>query len=221
MVRLISTRCLQGRQMSVLKISRLEGLTDGVFAIAMTILVLDLRFGHSLSKTDFSKFLLTEVLYKIFIYIGSFIILGTLWIAINFQQGLLQRLNRMYLWSNIIYLMTICIIPFSASLVANYPNDQASVSFFAVNLLCASMGQLLVTQCAHHYHLYQHFYNNDIRYAIIRRIFVAPAFYAVALFVNYWNTHAAFLILVMPILIYIKPGKVDTYYQVDETNKKR
>lgn len=203
--------------MSILKISRLEGLIEGVFAIAMTILVLDLKINSGIESANISQFLLSNVAYNLFVYIGSFIILGTLWVAINFQQGLLAQLNRPYLWANIFYLMTICVVPFSASLVASYPNSQASISFFAINLLCTSLGQLLTTETAHHYNLYKWFYDRQIRIAITKRVFLAPIFYILSLLVAFWNTHLAFIILVLPILIYIKPGSIDKYSNVDDT----
>src|SRR5579864_9283262 len=94
-------------QTHLLKISRIEGLTDGVFAIAMTILVLDLRLPPNLQINNLFHVLQNQILFKLYIYIASFILLGTLWVAMNFQFGLLDRLNREYLWANIFYLMVV------------------------------------------------------------------------------------------------------------------
>lgn len=89
-------------------------MTDGVFAIAMTILVLDLHVQNGTPLSEIRTLLTGYILYKIAIYIGSFIIMGTLWIAMNFELGVIERINRPYLWANIIYLMAICLVPFSA-----------------------------------------------------------------------------------------------------------
>src|SRR5579871_1824982 len=101
----------------LLKVSRLEGLTDGIFAIAMTILVLNLRVPVNLPDTKISLHIQSEIYTNLLIYIGTFIILGTHWIAMNFQWGLLELLNRIYLWVNMFYLMAICVVPFSANLL--------------------------------------------------------------------------------------------------------
>jgi uncharacterized membrane protein len=195
----------------LLKISRLEGLTDGIFAIAMTILVLDLRLPESAGTGDLLDILKNDVLLKLFIYAGSFVILGTLWVAMNFQLGLLERLNRQYLWTNVFYLMVICVVPFSASLIGSYPNSPTSISFYAINLLCASLGQLLTAQCSHTYNLNKEIYTPAIRHAVIRRIFVAPIFYIGSLVVAHWNTTAAAIMLVAPTVLYMIPGSVDRY----------
>ena len=195
----------------LLKISRLEGLTDGVFAIAMTILVLDLRLPAELGANTLIEILHRDVLLKLFIYAGSFIILGTLWVAMNFQLGLLDRLNRQYLWTNVFYLMVICVVPFSASLLGAYPHNPASISFYAVNLLCASAGQFLTAQCAHTYNLNNEVYTPAIRRAVVGRIFVAPVFYICSLIAAPWDTTVAALLLLAPTAIYMLPGHIDRY----------
>lgn len=195
----------------LLKISRLEGLTDGVFAIAMTILALDLRLPQGIHDQSLFIIMQNDVLIKLYIYIGSFIILGTLWVAMNFQLGLLEHLNRTYLWANIFYLMVICVVPFSASLVGAFPNSPVSISFYAVNLMCASMGQLLIWKCARVFNLNQDLCTPAISRAVLQRIFVAPVFYILSLFLVRWNTTLAFILLIAPTLIYMIPGKVDKY----------
>ncbi|MBA3662025.1 MAG: DUF1211 domain-containing protein [Gammaproteobacteria bacterium] len=199
--------------MTILKVSRLEGLSDGIFAIAMTILALDLRLPPHIDSTHLVSVMENVVFFKLFIYIGSFIILGTLWIAMTFQIGLLQRLNRPYLWTHVLYLMVICVVPFSASLVAAYPTNPASIIFFAINLLCASVAQFIIAQCAYYFQLNNELYTPAIRHAIVKRIYVAPLFYFLSIALAYWHPHLAFLALIAPILIYILPGAVDRFDQ--------
>src|SRR5262245_36882664 len=127
----------------LLKVSRLEGLTDGIFAIAMTILILNLHVPLNLTDDKITPLIKNEIYSNLFIYIGTFIILGTHWIAMNFQWGLLDRLNRVYLWVNIFYLMSICVVPFSANLLGAYRYNIHSIYFYVANLLCTSLGQFL------------------------------------------------------------------------------
>ncbi len=195
----------------LLKVSRLEGLTDGVFAIAMTILALDLHIPAQLKGLPLGPLLLHTIPIKLTVYVGSFIILGTLWVAMTFQTGLLERINRPYLWSHVLYLMAVCVVPFSASLVAAYPQSAVSISVFAVNLLCASLTQFLIINCAHRFHLNNTIYSDAARGAAVKRIFIAPVFYIMAIFVSHWYPSIAFMLLVIPILVYIFPGKIDKY----------
>lgn len=195
----------------ILKVSRLESLTDGTFAIAMTILILNLSLPTDMQIASLSAFLVSSIFLRLFIYVGSFIILGTLWIGMHFQIGLLERVNRPYLWSHIFYLMVVCVIPFSASLYATHPNNLISISFFAINLLFASIVQLVICQFAHIYKLNKPVYTPEIRQAIIGRIMLAPIFYIAALIVAHWNTSFSFILLITPIFIYTMRGRVDHY----------
>ena len=199
------------RSIHLLKLSRLEGLTDGIFAIAMTILILDVRIPLHISGDNLIEILKNDILIKLLIFIGSFIILGTLWVAMIFQLSLLERLNRPYLWTNIFYLMVICIVPFSASLLAAFPNSPISIDCYAINLLFASMGQLLIAECAHFFKLNQKIKADRIRTAVIKRILVAPIFYIASFITAQWSVSWAFILLIAPTLLYIFPGKIDTY----------
>lgn len=195
----------------LLKISRLEGLTDGIFAIAMTIMILNLHVPSQLADNT-SPLTHRDIYFNLFIFIGSFIILGTHWIAMNFQWGLLSHLNRIYLWINMFYLMAICIVPFSANLLGKYPHNVGSIHFYAVNLLCCSLGQFLTLHCAHYFKLYnEDIYEPGIYRAALLRLGVAPLFYISSLVIAHWHVTAAFVLLVMPTIIYLVPGRIDKY----------
>lgn len=195
----------------LLKISRLEGLTDGIFAIAMTIMVLNLRIPPHIAGSHIVPLIKSEILSNLVIYVGSFIILGTHWIAMNFQWGLLERLNRVYLWANMYYLMVICIVPFSANLLGSYPYNTDSINFYAINLLCASLGQFVTLECADSYKLFKDIYTRAIHRAALLRMLVAPIFYVSSLILSHWSMSGAFILLVAPTLIYMIPGRIDRY----------
>jgi uncharacterized membrane protein len=195
----------------LLKISRLEGLTDGIFAIAMTIMVLNLHVPSHIATNNILSTIKGDLFTNLIIYIGSFVILGTHWVAMNFQLGLLDHLNRPYLWTNIFYLMVICVVPFSANLLGAYPHSVDSINFYAINLLCSSLGQFLTLECAHYYKLYKNLYTQEIHHAAFRRILVSPPFYIAALIMAHWNIRLAFILLVAPTLLYIIPGRIDRF----------
>lgn len=195
----------------LLKVSRLEGLTDGIFAIAMTIMILNLHVPDQASVNDVDPLVNANLIATLFIYAGSFIILGTHWIAMNFQLGLLDHLNRPYLWANMFYLMVVCVIPFSANFLGKFPYNAHSIEFYAANLLCGSLGQYVVMQAAHYFKLNKDRYTPAIRRATLQRMMLAPPFYICSVLVAQWNMRLAFAMLVAPTLMYIFPGRIDRY----------
>lgn len=191
------------KKKSFLKVRRLEALTDGIFAITMTILVLELRLPFDVTDSNLWLNLKMIITGKLFIYAGSFIILGTQWIGITVQHGFLEHINRPYIWANIFYLMTICLVPFSVNIVGNFLYEPIAISFYAFNLIFASIGWLLTWQCAYYYRLNGVNHSIEIHQAVLRRILITPLFYFVSLILAHWNTMIAFLILIAPPLFHM------------------
>lgn len=195
-----------------LKTSRIESLTDGIFAIAMTLLILNVSLPSDTTDYSLASNLRGEVLYKLLVYAGSFVILGTQWIGIDFQHGFLERVTRTYLWTNILFLMLICTIPFSASILANYPHIPISISFYAGNLVLVGLAQLIIWGYAQSYHLNVHgAVSHDVSRALCKRVVISMVVYSIALGMAYVNTSIAFVMLVVPPLLHLIPGAVDAY----------
>ena len=112
---------------------RLGALTDGVFAIALTLLVLELRFPDpppadltlaEILRTDWHPFLG---------WLISFIVLARLWLIQHDTAAALTRASSHTLVINMIFLGTISLIPFSANLVSVYNlDDDLSLQIFAL-----------------------------------------------------------------------------------------
>ncbi len=123
------------------ELGRLENLTEGIFAIAMTILVLNLE--TPVLKKPFSSTALLQALaynwHDLLNYAISFYILGSLWVGHNQQLHLLRYTNRRHLWLNLLWLMFICLVPFTASVRGNYPNLISANILIHINLICAGL----------------------------------------------------------------------------------
>lgn len=81
-----------------MKKSRLEAFSDGVFAIVVTLLILDIRFP----EVDYSQFAatLTSVLPRILAYVMSFIIIGLYWVIHHNSMHVMKKTDRGFLWLN-------------------------------------------------------------------------------------------------------------------------
>jgi uncharacterized membrane protein len=117
--------------------TRLEGLADGLFAIVMTLLVLELSVpvitGGSVNSELISK--LIELWPKILIYILSFVLLGTVWENHHVMFHYVTRSDGKLAWMNIILLMFVALVPFSASLMGNYIGVKVAAVVYGTNFL--------------------------------------------------------------------------------------
>jgi uncharacterized membrane protein len=134
------------RKASLFPVNRIEALTDGVFAIVMTLLVLELSIPvitGSPSNAELQSKLL-ELVPKLLVYILSFLILGMMWAHHRFKFHCIARSNGQLAWINIILLMFVALIPFTASLVGEYSNIQIAVLVYGINALLILIVSLIM-----------------------------------------------------------------------------
>ena len=114
---------------------RIEALVDGIFAIAMTLLVLTLTIPAAGKGPIEVHGLLLGQIDKFFNYALSFILLAIFWIRHNQQFHFIKRTDGKHLWINIFFLMFVALMPFSTSLAGDYSKEPLAEVFFASNIL--------------------------------------------------------------------------------------
>jgi uncharacterized membrane protein len=121
---------------SFLSLHRLAALTDGVFAIVMTLLVLEIgvpEIAQSSLHTELPRRLL-ELWPKVLSYGISFIILGMFWYLHHQSFHYIRRSDNGLMWLNILFLMFVALIPFSTALFGSYGTEQPPLIIYASNL---------------------------------------------------------------------------------------
>jgi uncharacterized membrane protein len=119
--------------------ARLEALTDGIFAIAMTLLVLDVRPPAEIDLPH-----LAEVVPSVIALAISFLVLGTLWFGHRTQFQLVPNADHPVVWLNIAMLGFVSLVPFSAALLARAPTNRVAVVFYGCNLALASLAHAVM-----------------------------------------------------------------------------
>ena len=115
---------------------RIETLVDGIFAIAMTLLVLSLNvpnFPYPATDTQVLNSLLSMG-QQFSVYFISFILLASFWRVNHAQFYFIKKTDQTLLWINIIWLSFIALIPFSTNLIGNYGYLKVSLIFFDLNI---------------------------------------------------------------------------------------
>ena len=120
---------------------RLEALTDGIFAIAMTLLVLELKVPE-LPKTVASAELLHrlgEAAPAFFSFIVSFLYCGLLWIMHHLAMHFVRHIQIALVWLNLLFLMSISVLPFSCALLGHYFRNTAAQEIYFCNLFVSAL----------------------------------------------------------------------------------
>jgi uncharacterized membrane protein len=118
--------------------NRLEAFSDGVLAVAITLLVLNLRVPDPKATANLADALLDQwAIYAA--YATSFITIGIIWINHHAMIGRLRQADHGILFWNLLLLMSVGILPFATSLVATYLNEGHSEAHLAAAIYSGSL----------------------------------------------------------------------------------
>jgi uncharacterized membrane protein len=129
--------------------NRIETLTDGVFAIAMTLLVtgLDIPKLNGIITTGTVDSLLINLFPDFIHYIIAFALLASFWWASHLRSHYLQSIDKTMSFLTIATLLFVGLIPFSTNLAGDFPLNTHAVVIFELNLL--AIGLLSIVQWNH------------------------------------------------------------------------
>ena len=122
---------------SSLSLNRIEALIDGIFAIAMTLLVLSISLPDKeihFTSEKLHHFLLGQ-LNEILTYALSFFLLANYWVILHRQFHHFRKTDNRHLWIIMGFLLIACLVPYTTSLTSDFPTDWMVQTYFGVNIL--------------------------------------------------------------------------------------
>ncbi len=194
--------------------ARIEALTDGIFATVMTILVLGLRVPQlNVPESSLSREIV-DLWPSILIYALSFVTLGLYWVGHHTQFHYVKHTDRVLLWINILFLLSIGFIPFSTSLFADYPWPPTAVRVYGGNLIANG---LLLYATWWYVTSGQRLVEKDLDPHVIttvkRRILVGPAVFSLGMLVSFFDTRVSVILYMLVIPFYIRPSHIDIHFR--------
>ncbi len=120
-------------------LERLKALSDGVISVSITLLVLDIHLApplHGLSETALAA-QFVDIWPKYISYVTSFIIVGVFWVSHQRKFRHFVRLDVGLVWLNMLFLMTVCLVPFTTSVVSEN-NGVVATSVYVASMLVTS-----------------------------------------------------------------------------------
>lgn len=164
-------------------LGRLAGISDGIFSVGMTLLVLGLAVealsGKSTTDTQLWNYLF-GLGPKFLVYVLSFMTLGIFWVGQGSQLGQLERSNRHYAWIQLGFLFAVTLVPFSTGLLANFWWLKVALIEYWLNIVLLGFLLLAAFEYGLKAHLYPADRERDIARLIRGRVWIAQVLYAVA-----------------------------------------
>ncbi len=128
---------------------RLEAFTDGVYAIVITLLILDIRIPEV--KPDNLGPALLGLLPQAFTYVLSFFVIGLYWFSHHRIAQQVKRVDGTFVWLNMVWLLFVTIMPFPAALLGRYPLSPIPIAIYGTDLILANVtGFIILTYMKSH-----------------------------------------------------------------------
>jgi uncharacterized membrane protein len=183
-----------------LDLSRSKAIADGVFAFALTLLVLGLSVPVStgISGEDQLWLQLVSIGPSLLVYFMSFITLGNFWTGHAVQYTYINKSDRNLTWVSLFFLMFVSLVPFSTALLSKYITFRTAIAVYWANILL--LGLLLLL----HWH---YAWKNDlltrdpdheeINTAIRNRLIIAELLYGGAALLSVISTYLSIALLII------------------------
>jgi uncharacterized membrane protein len=163
-------------------LDRLAGISDGIFAVGMTLLVLGLSvptLSAGASEGDLWQALL-RLGPNVLVYAMSFMTLGIFWVGQGTQLNLLARSDRNYTWLQLLFLLAVTLVPFSTALLARFPGFRLALVEYWLNIVFLGMTLLAGLQYGLRAGLFKQTDMGEAAPLMRGRILIAQSLYAIA-----------------------------------------
>jgi uncharacterized membrane protein len=190
--------------------NRIEALSDGIFAIVMTLLILEFRvpeLPHNAPNVQVLPALL-NLWPKFATYVVTFVSLGVFWIGHHNMYHAIRRADRALLWLNILFFMFVSLLPFSMSVLNAFPQTQVAPLFFGANITL--IGWLLFFQWAYadsRPDMIIASVSPEHRRFVKSRMFAVPVATMLTMLVAFWSVEISLVVYVSLLPLYMLPGK--------------
>jgi uncharacterized membrane protein len=192
--------------------SRIEAFSDGVFAIVMTLLVFEIKLPATVgSVTNAQLWSMIATLSPLIVsYILSFLVLAVFWINHNFLfHSFIKKIDRHLNLMNMLYLLFLVFVPFSANLFGEYPFNEPAALVYGLNILAVMTMSASMTR-----HLSRH---PELRLDLSRRLRqqarirtrLTQISYVLGILVSFFFIPASIFFYVFPLIFNMIPGSLD------------
>jgi uncharacterized membrane protein len=188
--------------------ARLEALSDGIFGIAATLLVLEVKVPDLPEK--YTQAEMVTALLKVFpsflSFFISFLTILIYWVSHDSMTRILVKSNYRLTWLNLLLLFWIALIPFPTHFLSEYPTDLVAILTYGIVLLLTG-----ITANVTVYYMFfirpdlvKHSITHDTRVDLFRKYLMGPILYVVAIglaFVHIYITLALYVLI--PVIFFI------------------
>jgi uncharacterized membrane protein len=186
---------------------RLEAFSDGVFAIVITLLVLELKVPHIPHSENTEEVIhaLWEILPKLFSWFVSFFFIAFVWLHHHQIMNMSTVINYKVVWINIILLFFLSLLPFPTALMGEYPKQPLIVMIWGFTLAVVTFWlACLYAYCTHHF-LRPTYHAESVRRNVRLSFITGPLLYVLAGLLAWWSIKLTYILYMLVPILYVMP----------------
>lgn len=180
-------------------VERLAALSDGIFAVAMTLLVLDLRVpaNDAVHVERDLWHILVALSPRLLLFLMSVMTNGIFWVGQQTQLNQFARADRNLAWIHIAFLCAVSLTPFSTALLAEFIHFRTALLVYWFNILLLGVALYWSWSYATRASLLAEDVPAEIHPAVVRRIVIAQSLYAAGAALCFLNTYYSIAAIVL------------------------
>jgi uncharacterized membrane protein len=194
--------------------NRLEALIDGIFAVALTLLVLDIKLPEDATIATNQQLVarLVGLERHFVIYAISFVVIGMYWVNHHIQFHFVMRTTRTLIWINLLYALLISFLPFSTDLIGDHKELVLPCVIYGLTLLSLSATSYLnLRYMSRHPELASAELTPHVIRILDRRIAFFALVSLLSIAVSFYSTRVALYVYFLFVVAHFIPGSIDAH----------
>lgn len=198
--------------------TRLEAFSDGVIAIIITIMILELKLPDLTKDSTTSETVnhLHHLLPYFITYAFSFMMIGIFWTHHHYMFHLLEHSDVKLVWQNFLFLFLLSLIPFATAIVGANPFIAISAAIYGLVMLFTTLSFFVMR----HYSLQKNLVHKDEDQSLTKKVFevstkarskalIGSVIYLIAIPLAYVNVYISYICFIIPPIIFFIPEGID------------
>ncbi|MEP6984688.1 MAG: TMEM175 family protein, partial [Chloroflexota bacterium] len=177
---------------TIVELGRMNALSDGVYAIALTLLAFDIRIPDNTLAGELST-TLVALAPKLLIYLISFIAIGGAWGSHQRMLSQIKRGDGLPVWFNLLSLLFVTLLPASAALLGRFPSEYIAIVLFAADVILIQLTALWLWRHASKYGLLNASLDPRVVRSIGRRLILSAVCFGLSVVLVVLNTNLVYI----------------------------
>jgi len=199
------------KQKIPIPVNRLEAFSDGVIAIIITLMILEIKIPDVDANAGAGEIWRgwLGIIPSLISYVLSFIIIGVLWVNHHQFFHQLKHLDKKLLWYNLYLLFWMCILPVSTAFLGRHIQMPEATAVYGFNMFMVSSAFAIMREYVHkNEHLHIQNLSVGLRKKLRSKIMITVALYFLSIFAGYISIYISLAIFVLIIIIYFMPQDI-------------